>query len=257
MLRLTSPQNEKLKWLGQLHKASVRRRLGLFLVEGQKEINFALQAGYRPHSFYSWGTVTSQKLPSQAPLYDLSRAAYEKVTYRTSQVNNLLGVFYDPKLKLADLKLGPQPFLIVVETIEKPGNLGAIIRTADGAAADAVIVGNEYIDIYNPNVIRSSVGCIFIKPVVSASNQAVLNFLKSNNIQVYGAALVPESKNYLEADFKKPSALILGSEASGLSSFWLKNSQPIVIPMKGKNDSLNVSSAAAVLAYEVQRQRHD
>jgi len=251
MPEITSPSNDKVKWVRQLHKSSTRKKLGLFIVEGHKEIDFALAAGYKPHSFYGFGQIG--KLP--ADTYSLSHEAYEKISYRSGEKNNLLGVFYQQEVSLAELKLGAKPFLLVVEGVEKPGNLGAIIRTADGAGADGVIVTDPLIDIYNPNVIRASLGTFFSKPIIHALNQEFLYFAQTNKLALFGAALTPAAQAYTTSDFNQPLALLMGAEATGLSDFWLQHAQPIIIPMLGQNDSLNVSAAAAVLAYEVLRQR--
>ena len=253
MFQIDSPANDKIKWLVRLHKSSARKELGLFIVEGRKEVNFALEAGYKPHSFYS--DAETPDWPAAGEHYTLSPLAYQKISYRDNESNNLLAVFYDPKKSLADIKLGSKPFLIVVESIEKPGNLGAIARIADGCGADGVIIAGNSVDIYNPNVIRASVGTVFSKTVVSATNEEILAYGKKHGLQFFAAALVPGAKPYVDTDFKTGLGLVLGSEATGLSDFWLNNAQPIVIPMKGRNDSLNVSAAAAVLAYEVVRQR--
>jgi RNA methyltransferase, TrmH family len=236
-----------------LHKSSTRKELGLFIVEGRKEISFALESGYKAHSFYS--SEESPDWPAEAEHYTLSPMAYQKISYRDNESNNLLAVFYDPKRTLGDVKLGAKAFLIVVESLEKPGNLGAIARIADGCGADAVIVAGNNVDIYNPNVIRASVGTVFSKTVVAATNEEILEFGKTHNLTFFAAALKPDAKNYTDCDFNQPLGLVLGSEANGLSDFWIGRATPVVVPMKGRNDSLNVASATAVLAYEVIRQR--
>jgi len=157
---------------------------------------------------------------------------------------------------LTDLQLPENALVVVLEAVEKPGNLGAVLRTGDGANVDAVIVCDETVDFFNPNVIRSSVGTLFTNQIASASKEAVLDFLKSKNIQVVSTFLREETKNLYETDFTKSSAIILGTEATGLSDFWADNSAVLIkIPMLGLVDSLNVSNAAAICVYEAVRQR--
>lgn len=256
---ITSPSNPKVKWVKSLHKNSTRRSEGVFLVEGIKEIAYALDGGFVPHTFFMCPEIYGEvDLGSQSldlrNFYTVSKEVFEKITYRGSS-DGLLGVFHTRERSLDELNLNENPFLIIVEAVEKPGNLGAIIRTADGAGADAVIVCDPKCDVFNPNVIRSSVGTLFSKQVVAANNSDVYDFLEKHEITAYGALLSKEAKPYTETDFSSPTALVLGTEHEGLSDFWQKRSQPIQIPMLGSNDSLNVSNAAAVLAYEVVRQR--
>ncbi len=255
---ITSSKNEKVGWLKSLRKSATRKELGLFAVEGGKEIGYALESGYRPHSLLTRADRYDQDLANQfseVAKTKLSESLFSKLVYREDEPSGLIAVFHAKDSTLNSLSLSDNPFLLVVEGVEKPGNLGAIIRTADGAGVDAIIVAGDTVDIYNPNVIRASVGCVFTKQVVAAQNQSIKTFLDKNNIQVFGAELTPKAKPYTGVDFTKPLALVLGPESSGLSDFWLQNSQPIIIPMKGRNSSLNLSAATAVLAYEVIRQR--
>jgi RNA methyltransferase, TrmH family len=253
---ITSTANPKIKWLASLHKSSVRREEKLVIVEGAKEIAFALENGLRPHSLFLTPELQPRTftLPSIEPTYTISKSAFAKVAYRDNS-DGVIGVFYEPMRNLENLALSKNPFLLVLEAIEKPGNLGAIVRTANGAGVDAVVICDERCDIWNPNAIRASVGTIFSTPVIKASNTMVLEFLKTQSITPYSAALTESATPYTNKDFTGPTALLLGTEADGLSSFWLQAAETIIIPMKGKNDSLNVSVAAGVLAYEVVRQR--
>ncbi len=256
---ISSTSNPKIKWVKSLHKNSTRRSENVFLVEGAKEISIALDGGYEPHSFFIcpelYGKVElgSQSLDLR-DVYTISKDVYEKIAYRGNS-DGLLGVFHAQEKTLERLNLSENPFLLVVESVEKPGNLGAIIRTADGAGADGIIVCNEKTDIFNPNVIRSSVGTVFTKQVIAAKNEDVFDFLEKHEITAYGAILSDTSVHYSDVDLTAPSAIILGTEHEGLSEFWKERTQPIIIPMNGINDSLNVSNAAAILAYEVVRQR--
>lgn len=225
------------------------------MVEGTKEIALALDGGYQPQSFFLCPEIAGETSEIGATeMYTISKECFKKIAYRSSS-DGVLAVFQTKNRSLDELTFGENPFFIVIEAVEKPGNLGAIIRTADGSGADAVIVCQENTDIFNPNVIRSSVGTVFTTQVVSGSNDEVLDFLQKHEITSYGAALVRGAVRYTEADFTHPLALVLGTEHDGLSKFWLENSQPVIIPMNGENDSLNVSVATAILAYETVRQR--
>lgn len=254
-LDITSISNPKIKWLRSLHNNSTRKKDGVFLVEGAKEIAMALDGGYKPNSFFLAPEIAGDvKDMGNEHMFTISKDCFEKVAYRKGS-DGLLAVFHEKKKGLDELTFGENPFFIILEAVEKPGNLGAIIRTADGAGADAVIVCDEKIDAFNPNVIRSSVGTLFTTQVATASNEAVYDFLQKHEITAYGARLSKESKPYHVQDFTRPTALIFGAEHDGLSAFWQERAQPIIIPMHGVNDSLNVSNATAILAYEVVRQR--
>ncbi len=255
---ISSTQNPKIVWLKSLHKSATRQAEGVFVVEGVKEIKSALKGGFKPHTLFVRTGNFDKALAEQfvdTPKIELTNKIFEKLVYREDDKSGLVAVFKDPKAKLTDIKLGDLPFLIVAEAVEKPGNLGAIIRIADGSGADAVIVADPVSDIYNPNVIRSSVGCIFSKTVAAASSSDIKSYLKEHFIQAIAAELTPEATDYTDADFQQPVALILGAESPGLSEVWLKDSQVVKIPMKGQNNSLNVATAGAILAYEVVRQR--
>lgn len=256
---ITSTANPKIKWVKSLHKNSTRRSEDVFLVEGAKEIAFAIEGGYEPLSMFICPDIFEEDISTQIldlrEVYTVTQEVFEKITYRGSS-DGLLAVFQAKAKKLEALNLGESPFFIIVESVEKPGNLGAIIRTADGAGADAVIVCDERTDIFNPNVIRSSVGTVFSKQVSSGSKEEVFDFLEKHEISAYGALLSDGSTTYTQANFIGPTAIILGTEHEGLSEFWKARTKPVIIPMLGNNDSLNVSNAAAVLAYEVVRQRY-
>ncbi len=255
---IASTSNPKIKWVKSLHKNSTRKDEGFFLVEGAKEIAYALDGGYLPHSLFVCTEIYGEDLPRQegTEIYTISKDCYEKITYRGS-TDGLLAVFQAKKRSLDELTFDENPFFIVVESIEKPGNLGAILRTADGAGADGIIVCDPKTDIFNPNVIRSSVGTVFTKQVATATSAEVYDFLEKHEITAYGAILSSKSNLYSSADFTSPTAIVLGTEHDGLSEFWQQRSKPLIIPMLGSNDSLNVSNAAAVLAYEVVRQRYE
>lgn len=253
---ITSSANPKVKWVKSLHKNSTRRKEGVFLVEGAKEIAYALDGGYTPKSFFICPEILEEDTSKVAlgEVLTVSREVFEKITYRGSS-DGLLAVFETKDKTLDSLNFGDNPCFLILEAVEKPGNLGAIIRTADGAGIDAVIICDEKADFFNPNVIRASVGTVFTKQIARASKEEAYDFLERHEITSYGAVLSEKSQPYTEAIFSSPSAILLGTEHSGLSDFWKSRSQPIMIPMLGSNDSLNVSAAAAVLAYEVVQQR--
>ena len=179
---------------------------------------------------------------------------FEKIAYREGS-DGLLTLASPKNHTLNDLKLSETPFIIILEAVEKPGNLGAILRTADAAQADAVIICDPATDLYNPNAIRSSVGCLFTVQTAVCSSQDALDFLRYKKIKSFAAEL-QASQWYQDTDFSVPSAIVMGTEADGLTDFWLTNADArIKIPMRGKIDSLNVSVSTAVLTFEAMRQR--
>lgn len=254
---ITSTTNPKIKWLKSLHSNSTRRKEGVFLVEGAKEIAMAIDGNYQPHSFFICpeiaGDISSDV--DHEHVFTISKDCYEKVSYRSGS-DGVLAVFHANTMTVDDLNFADTPFFIIVEAIEKPGNLGAIIRTADGCGAAGVIVCHPKTDVFNPNVIRASVGTLFTTQVAVDTTENVIDFLAKHEIQAYGALLSPDSVPYTEANLSQPAAIVLGAEHDGLSDLWQKSSKPMQIPMLGQNDSLNVSVAAAVLSYEALRQRN-
>ncbi len=263
--KITSLQNKEVKWLLQLQeKSRNRKKEGMFILEGQREIDLAVKGNYKPlHLYFVPEMIDFQKVleiarhNSEQPveISEINREVYEKLAYRGS-TEGLIGVFENKTHELEDLKFNtPTPLLLVAEAPEKPGNIGAILRTADAAAVDAVIIANPRTDLYNPNIIRSSVGCIFTNQIATGSTSEIIQFLLRHNIRIYAAAL-QASEAYHLVDFKKASAIVMGTEATGLSKEWLENStQNIIIPMQGEIDSMNVSVAAGILIFEAKRQR--
>jgi TrmH family RNA methyltransferase len=262
MEKITSLQNSRIKDIIRLiEKSRERRARGLFVIEGARELSLALRGGYVPDSvfvcpslFNSTGYPEVLQGIRSDTCFEVSEAVFSRIACREN--SDGLIVLAKPKSHaLNDLKLPENPFIIVLESVEKPGNLGAILRTADAAAADALIVCDPLTDIYNPNVIRSSVGCIFTVPVAVSSSRETFDFLESRNIRTFAAELQASSL-YYDADFTRPSAIVMGTEADGLSGFWLDNAGGrIKIPMHGKIDSLNVSVSTAIITYEAMRQR--
>jgi len=256
---ITSTQNPKIKNLATLEKPRERRKQRVFVVEGRKEIMLALDAGYTIENlFFCEELISRNDLKafgvSDHLLVAVSREIFEKVAIRENS-GGVLAVAGQKEHSLESIRLSDNPLILILESVEKPGNLGAILRTADAAALDAVIICDPKTDLYNPNVIRSSVGCIFTNQVASASSEETLSWLKQNNITPYSTYL-KASRPYDSVDFTKPSAIVMGTEATGLSDTWTsENQNPIIIPMLGRIDSMNVSTAAAVIIYEARRQR--
>jgi TrmH family RNA methyltransferase len=265
--RLSSPQNPRIKQLLRLQqKAAERRELGLTLVEGLRELSIAVEAGVPVAALYTCPELGGD--PSQGAVqhllasqhsapewFEVTRPVFEKVAYREGS-DGILAVLRTPHRTLPDLHLPANPLILVLEAVEKPGNLGAILRTADAAPVDAVLIGDPRTDLYNPNAIRASIGCVFTVPTVAAPMAAILEFLRAKDIRSYAAALTPAARPYTTCDFTTPTALVLGTEADGLTQATQQAcDETIIIPMMGRIDSLNVSVAGAVLAFEAVRQR--
>ena len=181
---------------------------------------------------------------------------YKKIAYRDT-TEGIIAVAKSKALSIDNLALkSVNPLILVAEAPEKPGNIGALLRTADAANVDAIIIANPKTDIYNPNIIRSSVGCIFTNQIATGSTSQIIEYLNQNNIDIYCAAL-QASLNYHTQNYTKASAIVVGTEATGLSNQWLENAtQNIIIPMQGQIDSMNVSVAAGILIFEAKRQRN-
>ncbi|MBQ9676061.1 MAG: RNA methyltransferase [Bacteroidaceae bacterium] len=259
--KISSLQNTKVKQLVALQqKSSERRKQGVFVVEGIRELQHCLNAGYTINSIFfcpeltDTGALSSLLSESIASYYEVSPEVYEKIAYRGS-TEGVIATVQSKQLALKDLHLSKQPLLIVLESVEKPGNLGAILRSADAAGADAVIICDPLTDLYNPNLIRSSIGAIFSVTCIACSSDDCINFLKQNNINILTAQL-QDSKLYYDTDMTCGTAIIMGTESTGLTDVWRKAADAhIRIPMLGQLDSLNVSVSAAILLFEAVRQR--
>jgi RNA methyltransferase, TrmH family len=260
--QISSVQNPGIKNLMQLiEKSRVRKQQNLFIIEGAREIARAKESGFRFESCYFCPEILTydskeilKSLEKEFRLYEVSQSVYSKIAYREN-VDGMVVTAFMQNLKLENLRLKENPLILILETIEKPGNLGAILRTADAAGLDAVLICDTQTDIYNPNVIRSSLGCLFSNQVVSCESMEAIEFLKKRKIRIYAAAL-QDSVNYQHEDFTGGSAFVMGSEADGLTDTWRKEADRIIqIPMAGIADSLNVSVSAAVLVFEAVRQR--
>ena len=258
---ITSAQNPKIKRLLQLQqKSSERRKAGLFVVEGIREVERCVEKGYEINTIFYLNKPMAENVSGiieknkGIKLFEVSPTIYEKIAYRGSTE----GIIAEVKTKdktLNDLKLSDNPLVVVLESVEKPGNLGAILRSADAAGADALIVCDPLTDLYNPNLIRNSTGAIFSVPCVACTSEECIKFLKENNIQILTAQL-QDSELYYDTDMKRGTAIVMGTEATGLTDIWRKAADAhIRIPMLGITDSLNVSVSAAILLYEAVRQR--
>ena len=256
-MEITSPKNPRIKQLFKLRDDKrARQQEKLMLVEGWDEINLALEAGYKPQSLLVAPDLTNRKIDSisAAPLITTTQAIFEKISYRENP-DGWLGIFPLPEMSLTDLDLGQDPLLIIAESIEKPGNLGAILRTADAAGVDALLVCDPRVDIYNPNVVRASRGTLFTVQTIEISNQDALSFLRESKIKLV-AATPQAGTEFTNQDLRGPLAIIVGTESEGLTDFWLSEADiKVKIPMLGKVNSLNVSIAAALIVYEARRQR--
>ncbi len=261
---LTSTHNPRIKEISDLRKADYRRRSGLFIIEGYKELSLALKNGIAIKEIYlclelsdkgKSDTLCKRIRNKAITIYEVSAKVYERIAFG-NRLEGVVAVAAQPSITLKDLKLSVHPLLVVLEHIEKPGNLGAILRTADAAGVDAVIVTDEACDLYNPNVVRASVGTLFTMAVVKARAQELIPWLEQKHIQTISGC-VQAASAYTSVDFKKPSAIILGSEEKGLSVSWKEHADcQARIPMAGEADSLNVSVAAGVLLFEAARQRN-
>lgn len=259
--KISSLQNPKVKEIVRLHRSRERRETGLAIIEGLREVMLALESGLKavhfmvcPPLYDPANYAANDKLISTNTCYEVSAQVFAKMAYR-EQSDGLLAVVKVDEPSLNRIRLTANPLIVVLESVEKPGNLGAILRTADAAGVDAVIVCDPLTDVYNPNVIRSSLGSIFTKQIAVCSSHEALQWLRKNGIEPVAAALTTSHHHFL-ADFSIPVAFIMGSEAEGLTDFWLRNTKVHVkIPMHGKIDSLNVSTSTAILLYEAVRQR--
>ena len=281
---ITSASNPKIKNLLLLQeKSKARREQGLFVVEGRRELEHCLEAGFTVRTLFVcpeiYGNIDSAenyflcgspknqfsaesetksflRHPShtEASVIEIPEQLYRKVAYRESTEGIIAEVEYK-SLKLGDLQLPENPLVMVLESVEKPGNLGAVLRSADAAGVDAVIFCDPLTDLYNPNLIRASIGAVFTVPTVAASSEETIAFLKARGIQVLTAQL-QDSSLYYDIDMRRGTALVMGTEATGLTDVWRKAaSAHIRIPMLGRLDSLNVSVSAAILLFEAVRQR--
>lgn len=264
-LRITSKQNPRVKDAAKLRAGRERKRQGRFLIDGLREIERAIAAGI--HCIEVFVREDAGDLPeckagleavhaSSAETFIVSGDVYAMLAFGNRD-DGIVVVAESPRRGLSDLQLPAQPLIAVIEGVEKPGNVGAILRSADAAGVDAAIVADGRTDLYNPNTIRASLGTVFRPNVCEASSAETLEWLHRHGMGIV-AARPDAEQSYTDVDFKSGVAIVLGSEAAGLTSAWTAaNITPIRLPMHGLADSLNVSTTAAVLFYEALRQRED
>ncbi len=260
---ITSLQNAQIKKLVALRASKTRRSLGEFIVEGVREQEKAIANGLRVSEIYFCPTLLSEQaenllnLASQASvnLYELNEPCFNKVVVR-KDAEGILLVCKTKASEFRDFHVADEPFWLLIEAIEKPGNLGALLRTADGAGVNGILLIDTKIDIFNPNVIRASLGCCFSLPIAACSRSEAYAFCKEQKIAIYSAVLSNASIYYDLVPYRVRSALLLGSEDKGLDPFWISHSDKLIhIPMHGHADSLNVSAAGAILLYEISKRR--
>ena len=275
MEQITSVQNPKIKELLALQeKSRLRREKGVFVVEGRRELEHCINAGFKLRTVFicpeiagvtdsvrmSVGIIPTNPFIMSLSLaggsiIEVSRAVYDKVAYRGG-TEGVIAEVYSKENGLDSLELGENPLVIVLEGVEKPGNLGAVLRSADAAGADAVLICDPLTDIYNPNLIRASIGAVFTQHIACCASADAIKFLKEKGIRIYTAQL-QDSEWYYDTDMRCGTAIAIGTEATGLTDQWREAADAhIKIPMLGRLDSLNASVSAAILLYEAVRQRN-
>ena len=261
MQHISSNQNPIVKKIVQLQdKSRTRKKEGLFIVEGLRELSLVQKGGYLIDTILFLEELTTEDqiknyTNSTENLISVSKEVYQKISYRSS-TEGVIAIVQTKNHELSNIVFkNKTPLILVAEAPEKPGNIGAILRTADAANVDAVLIANPKTDLYNPNIIRSSVGCVFTNNVATGSTSEIITFLKSNNINIYSATLQNSNAYHLE-EYTEATAIVVGTEATGLSQEWRDEAkQNINIPMQGEIDSMNVSVAAGILIFEAKRQR--
>lgn len=245
-------------------KSRDRKKKELFVIEGLREISLAIKGKYKLNTILFCEDIIPlekvntllEKTKKEIEIIQISKVVYQKIAFRKT-TEGIVAITDFKKLSLNNLTLSNTPLILIAEAPEKPGNLGALLRTADAAKLDAVIIANPKTDLYNPNIIRASVGCVFTNQIAFGSTEEIITFLNENNVQIHAAALKDESEIYTAINYKNASAIVVGTEATGLSDQWLNSAHnKIIIPMQGEIDSLNVSVSAAIIIFEAKRQRN-
>lgn len=256
---ITSLSNPQVKQAVKLRDGKKRREDGLFLIDGRREIQRAIESGIEATKIFYFPDgcseeFTEKMFSSGAEMIAVSEPVLEKIAYG-SRDEGAVAIARRPVRTLESLKLSQRPIIGVAEGVEKPGNVGALLRSADGAGLDALILADCKTDLYNPNAIRASLGTIFSVPIVETTSQAAVDWLTEKGIVIF-AAIVDGAIEYSTADYRQPCAIVVGSEADGLTSAWRgANVQPIYLPMNGIADSLNVSVTAGILFYHALAER--
>lgn len=251
---IESFQNEKIKYISKLLTDNrFRKKAEVFVVEGQQENERAQKYNFEPVEFYICENIFKGETPKQK-IHLVSEKIYEKIAYRGSS-EGIIGVYKTQETHLDAFQPKENSTIIIVEGVEKPGNLGAILRSCEAFGIDALIVANGKTDFYNPNVIRSSVGCLFGMEIFQAENEEVFEFLNKNQFNIYTTIMDESSEDLYKRDFTQRSAVLFGTEHSGLSNFWYGKGKNTLIPMSGSIDSLNLSNAVAITCYEALKQK--
>ena len=261
MKQISSIQNSFIKDLLKLQdKSRERKKKGLFLVEGQREISLVVSGGYEIETIlFVPDMFTNESLEELSKhsknCIEITKEIYQKIAYRDT-TEGIIAVVKSKDFNLKNINFNTTtPLVLVLEGIEKPGNIGAMLRTADAANVNAVFIANPKTDLFNPNIVRSSVGCLFTNQIGVGTSEEIIDFLQQQKINIYSATL-QNSNEYHKNDYRNATALVVGTEATGLTQIWRdKATQNINIPMQGQIDSMNVSVAAAILTFEAKRQR--
>lgn len=261
---ITSPQNPKIKNTLKLRDSKYRKKSELFLVEGIREIQRALKCGFELETMFVENELFARSRNDQPSgnflsvptddIFRVSKDVYKKLAVRDT-TEGVVAVFKKKYLKLGDVELPSKPIICVLDGVEKPGNLGAVLRSCDGAGVDLVLLTGVSADIYSPLCVRASLGAVFNVKVVSSSFAEVFEYLTSKALPIYGAVLSSSSDEFYNGNFKNGAALCFGSEAHGLSPKWMDVVKPLKIPMRGISDSLNISVACSVMLYEATKHR--
>ena len=264
MKYISSSQNPQIKRLkGLQEKARKRAEHNQYVIEGTKELNYAIKAGYHFDEIFITNHTRSDQTErvidsmgsNELIISEVAAPIFKTLCYRST--SEIIAIAQKKEHKLSDLLLNENPLILIAEAPEKPGNIGALARTVDAGNIDALIITDPKTELYNPNVIRSSVGCLFSIPIAITSNEELIQFLKDEDIKLLSAALSENATSYVNHDYTIPTAIAVGTEDQGLTDAWLRQSEHhIIIPMQGVNDSLNVSVAAGIILFEAVRQRN-
>lgn len=262
MKEITSIQNSYVKNLLKLQeKTRERKKQGLFIIEGKREISLAISSDYEFDTILFYPDLISEDevlhlFNANINRIEISKEVYHKLAYRGS-TEGIIAVTKAKKFSLENIEFkSKKPLILVAEGVEKPGNIGALLRTADAANVDAVFIANPKSDLYNSNIIRSSVGCVFTNQLATGTSEEIIAFLQEKNIKIYAATL-QNSNEYHQENYTEGSAIVVGTEATGLTEVWREAAtQNINIPMQGQIDSMNVSVSAAIILFEAKRQRN-
>ena len=251
---IESFQNPKIKNLIRLTTDNrFRKKQKVFIIEGQQENERALKFNFKVIEFFICEEIFNSYLPNEK-INLVSKEIYGKTAYRGTS-EGIIGIYEEKENSLQDYQPSKNASIIILEGIEKPGNLGAILRSCEAFGIEALIITDPKVDFYNPNVIRSSVGCIFGMNIFSSKNEELLSFLKENQFQIFTTLMSQDAQSIHEKDYTKKSAILFGTEHSGLSNFWKGKGDNVLVPMVGTIDSLNLSNAVAITCYEILRQK--